>query len=192
MDYRVQVLRDVPGLREVPEPDLARLAQEFELIDVLDATLCAEGEPSEMLYVLAEGQCEVLKTTPNGRRFRVAVLTPGCLFGHLGVLHTGPRTATVIARGPARVLRMPTTWARQLLRNGPLQVTSPFRRALIVALGRQLASATATTTKLAIDAGLGVAASAAPAHAPLPDSPTIQGGAAADREGDLLRAQPTW
>lgn len=192
MDYRVQVLRDVPGLSEVAEPDLARLALEFELIDVLDATLCAEGEPSEMLYVLAEGQCEVLKTTPNGRRFRVAVLTPGCLFGHLGVLATGPRTATVIARGPARVLRMPTTWARQLLRNGPLQVTSPFRRALIVALGRQLASATSTTAKLAIDAGLGVAASAgAEARAPL-EGPAAPAEGAAEREGDLLRAQPTW
>ena len=191
MDYRVQVLRDVPGLSEVPEPDLARLALEFELIDVLDATLCAEGEPSEMLYVLAEGQCEVIKTTPGGKRYRVAVLTPGCLFGHLGVLHTGPRTATVVARGPARVLRMPTTWARQLLRNGPLQVTSPFRRALIVALGRQLASATTTTTKLAIDAGLGVAGATAPGSLAGLDDSTAQGDPS-QAETELLRAQPTW
>jgi CRP-like cAMP-binding protein len=156
--YCAEVLSDVPGLGGVPAVALEELAREFTLRSFDDQIVCREGEPSDTLFILAEGDCEVIKTAPNARRYKVAMLTPGCLFGHVGVMTLALRTATVRARGHVKVLEMSARRARQLLQAGDLPVASPFRRALIVALSRQLGSATATTMKLAIDAGLDVAA----------------------------------
>ncbi len=158
MDYRAEVLSDVPGLTDVPPLALEELAREFDLRDYSDEVICSEGEAADTLYILAEGECEVIKTAPNMKKYKVAMLTPGCLFGHVGVMTLARRTATVRARGSAKVLQMPARRARNLLRSGDFVVTSPFRRALIVALSRQLYSATATTMKLAIDAGVAVPA----------------------------------
>jgi CRP-like cAMP-binding protein len=154
MDYRIEVLRDVPGLTELSPVALARLAEEFEVASYEDQVLCAEGKPADTLYVLAEGNAEVIKSSHDGRKFRVAVLTAGCLFGHLGALSLARRTATVRCLGLVKVLQMSAAHARELLRRGDFAVTSPFRRALIVALGRQLNTASTTTMKLAVDLGL--------------------------------------
>ncbi|HCH62779.1 MAG: hypothetical protein CL927_07850 [Deltaproteobacteria bacterium] len=157
-DYRTEVLTDVPGLTDVPAAMLAGLAREFDIRDHNNTMICVEGDPADVLYILAEGECEVIKTAPNGKQYKVAVLTGGCLFGQVGVMTLAHRTASVQARGRVRTLQMPARRARELLRSGSFQVTSPFRRALIVALARQLQSATSTTMKLAVDAGLSVPA----------------------------------
>ncbi len=184
MEYRAEVLGDVPGLTDVPPLALEELAREFDVRDYHDEVICQEGEPAEVLYILAEGECEVIKTAPNGRRYKVAVLTGGCLFGHVGVMTVARRTAGIRARGRVRTLQMPASRARELLRNGDFAVTSPFRRALIVALARQLQSSTATTMKLAVDAGLAVPATNVPARRIQDDITSLDDVAEA-----ILRAQ---
>lgn len=157
-DYRIDVLRDVPGLAFVPTAHLEELARQFDVTSYDGAPICEEGGESDHLFVLAEGQAEVLKASDDGRRFRVATLMPGVLFGHVGVLTVQPRSASVRAMGRVKVLRMTARRAREILRDADFKVASPFRRALIVALSRQLFSATSTTMKLAMDAGLSVEA----------------------------------
>ena len=182
-DYRTEVLTDVPGLTDLPVEQLAALASEFDLRDHHNAMICTEGEPADVLYILAEGECEVIKTAPNGKRYKVAVLTSGCLFGQVGVMTLAQRTASVRARGRVRTLQMSARRARELLRSGSFVVTSPFRRALIVALARQLQSATATTMKLAVDAGL-----TSPADGD--GRPAPQEGALTEEQSEaILRAQ---
>ncbi len=180
-DYRTEVLSDVPGLTDVPQEMLVDLAREFDIRDHDGNMICEEGEPADVLYILAEGECEVIKTAPNGNKYKIAVLTGGCLFGQVGVMTLAHRTASVQARGRVRTLQMPARRARELLRSGPFSVSSPFRRALIVALARQLQSATATTMKLAVDAGLAIPATQAPAR-------TMTDTNLTDPTEDLLRA----
>ena len=182
LDYRTEVLTDVPGLTDVPPEMLEELAREFDVRDHDNSMICVEGEPADVLFILAEGECEVIKSAPNGRKYKVAVLTGGCLFGQVGVMTLAHRTASVQARGRVRTLQMPARRARELLRGGDFGVTSPFRRALIVALARQLQSATATTMKLAVDAGLATAATEAPAR-------RVDEAGMPDPIEDLLRAQ---
>lgn len=181
MDHRATILRQVPGLFGIPANELDELARSFRLIDVLDADLCTEGAAPRALFVLAEGRCEVSRTTPGGQRTRVAQLSPGCLFGHLSLLTEGVRTATVRTLGPARVLELPLDEARALLKNGPLHVTSALRRALIVATARQLSAATRTTAELARSAGL---CAPDPTRASLP-LPAVE-------EAEILLADPRW
>lgn len=185
LDYRTEVLTDVPGLTDVPSEMLDALAREFDVRDHDGDMICREGEPADVLYILAEGECEVIKTAPNGQKYKVAVLTGGCLFGQVGVMTLAHRTASVQARGRVRTLQMPARRARELLRSGPFRVTSPFRRALIVALARQLQSATATTMKLAVDAGVAVPASHGSARLGEADSAVHS---SIDPTEDLLKA----
>ena len=58
-----------------------------------------QGEPAEHFFVLTEGTVEVLREGAH-----LADIAAGGYFGEIGLLHGVPRTATVVARGPVRVL----------------------------------------------------------------------------------------
>lgn len=64
-----------------------------------------EGEPGDALYALAEGQAGVFRGlgTPDERR--VASLVAGDVFGEVSIISGAPRVASVVAEGPALVLR---------------------------------------------------------------------------------------
>lgn len=58
-----------------------------------------EGETSDIAFVIVEGKVELVKTGKKGA-IRLALLESGDLFGEMGVLDTGPRSATAKALGP--------------------------------------------------------------------------------------------
>lgn len=153
--YIRDVLQDVPGLHGEPEEILDTLASYVKLRRTKRGEwICREGEAGESLFVIGEGTADVIKESQSGRPFRVAELTPGVLFGHVAVVTEGLRTASVQARSEVVLLELPATAIRSLISEAELRVGSPVRRALIVALSRQLHSATATTMQLAVDAGI--------------------------------------
>ncbi len=61
-------------------------------------TLCLQGEFAYQFFVIEEGTAEV---TTDGRR--VAELSAGDCFGEIGLLVTGRRVASVVARTPMRL-----------------------------------------------------------------------------------------
>ncbi len=67
-----------------------------------------EGEAARELYVLLDGEMEVLKRSRRGREQRVAILGPNDSFGEMSVIDMQPRSATVRALAPSRVLRVST------------------------------------------------------------------------------------
>lgn len=150
-----EVLGRLPGLREAGATSLGALAEQFDRTEYRDGELiCDEGSPAETLYVLARGTVEVRKRSISGREHKVAELSAPCLFGHVGVLAMAERTASIRARGDVEVLHMSARRARVIMRTGDVEVASPFRRALIVAMCQQLSSATAAVANLAVDAGV--------------------------------------
>lgn len=64
-----------------------------------------EGEESRALYILLEGQVEVLKKDDGADR-HLATLQRDAIFGELGLVLGDPRSATVEAARRADVLRM--------------------------------------------------------------------------------------
>ena len=147
-------LSNVPGFQSVDLEQMKAFAKEWLSLTYTDDYICTEGDPADRIYVLVEGECDVLRTAPNARRYHVATLTPGCLFGHIGIVAMARRTASVRARGTVRVLELSTRRARALVRKDDSPLASGLRRAVIVALSRQLQSATSTTLQLARDAGV--------------------------------------
>ena len=67
-----------------------------------------EGEPAREMYVVLDGEMEVLKKSRRGRDQRVAILGPTDTFGEMSIIDMQQRSATVRALAPSRVLRIST------------------------------------------------------------------------------------
>jgi CRP-like cAMP-binding protein len=65
-----------------------------------------EGDEARDMYVVIEGEMEVLKASKRAIEARVAVLGPGDWFGEMSILDVQPRSATVRALAPSRLLKI--------------------------------------------------------------------------------------
>ena len=65
-----------------------------------------EGESGRELYVLLDGEVEVLRRSKRGHETRVAILGPSDWFGEMSILDVLPRSATTRVLAPSRLLRL--------------------------------------------------------------------------------------
>lgn len=109
-DELVEVLHGVPIFSELGPRDLRAVAQAGkEITRPAGATLAKEGETGAGFFLILEGTALV--------RFGDRVhreLTKGDSFGEVALLDGGPRTATVMATSPVRMLGL-TSWAFKAL-----------------------------------------------------------------------------
>jgi len=68
--------------------------------------LFREGDPADDMFVVLSGEIEVLKRSRQGSESRVAMLGPGDWFGEMSIVDVQPRSATVRAVAPSRLLRI--------------------------------------------------------------------------------------
>lgn len=95
------LLRSVPFLALLPPYELERLAQSVRTVEAQAGTaVVRQGEPGTEYFVVAAGTLAVeVDGRPTG-----TVLGRGDGFGEIALLHAVPRTATVVATGPATLL----------------------------------------------------------------------------------------
>ena len=74
-------------------------------------------EGTNLRVTFLDGEIEVLKKSRRGRETRVAILGPNDCFGEMSIIDMQPRSATVRALGPARLLRITTEEMDQLYRH---------------------------------------------------------------------------
>lgn len=99
-DTRVDLLSGLPLFELCSKRDLRRIAAIAVERDIEEGTeLIREGEPAGEFYVVVEGDVDVRR---RGRR--VARLGEGSFVGEIALLSRSPRTATVTATTPLRVL----------------------------------------------------------------------------------------
>ena len=77
------------------------LGKEYEGQEVI----CRQGEPGGCMYVIQAGRAVVLREEA-GAEVVVGELTAGDIFGEMAVFDRQPRSATVQAKGKARVLTL--------------------------------------------------------------------------------------
>jgi len=65
-----------------------------------------EGDTGRELYVLLQGEMEVIKHSKSQRESCVAIFGPGDWFGEMSILDVMPRSATVRSVAPARLIKM--------------------------------------------------------------------------------------
>jgi CRP-like cAMP-binding protein len=66
-------------------------------------TIYREGEPSEAVYLIEQGEVELLKNAGEGERHLLGILGPGKIFGEAGVILDQPRSTTARAHTNAVV-----------------------------------------------------------------------------------------
>ena len=109
--------------------------------------LCTEGTIGQEMYLLADGQVEVLISTGDERAEQLATLEPGDAFGMIALLDSRPRMASVVSRTPVTVLALGLTdWQDLVGANTP--GGSAMRVAMIRCVSDQLAFANAQLAQL--------------------------------------------
>ena len=99
-------LRDIGLFGGLPDDILetfvANLAR-LELASGVD--VFHEGEAGRDLFVILDGEVEVLRRSKRGHETRVALLGPGDWFGEMSILDVLPRSATMRVVAPSQLLR---------------------------------------------------------------------------------------
>lgn len=92
------------GLTPEEIREIIQLA-EYRALDKGDF-LFEEGDPSDALYVVADGAMEVRSQTPGGESTVLAELGPGSVVGEMSLLGGGERSATVEALREVELFRV--------------------------------------------------------------------------------------
>ena len=82
--------------------------------------LFQEGDAPDALYLVTRGRIAIAMSSPIDRRESVvALMEPGDLFGDMGMLDDGPRSALARALEPSAVLQIPFEPVRTLFNDDP-------------------------------------------------------------------------
>ncbi len=91
-----------PAFRSVPSEVLSTLTNRGEFVLLPDgATLFEEGDPGDAFFMVLRGEVEAFV----GQR-SVGVIGQGSFVGEMALLSAQPRSATVVAKGDVRLLRL--------------------------------------------------------------------------------------
>ena len=78
-----------------------------------------QGEVGDCMYVVQAGEVDVVQSIDEGEQ-SLAVLGPGDFFGEMAVFQREVRSATVRARGEARVLKVDKKTLLRRIKEDPL------------------------------------------------------------------------
>jgi CRP/FNR family transcriptional regulator, cyclic AMP receptor protein len=93
----------VPAFADVPTAELDELAAAIGEVEVeAGANVITADDYGTAVYFVEEGDADVRDAEGNA----TDALGPGDAFGEIGLLLTGQRTATVVARTPMRLLTL--------------------------------------------------------------------------------------
>ena len=98
-------------------PELSRLGSEARLN--AGEVLWHEGDPGESVALVVEGTIEVVHLAPEGEEVVLRTVEHGAVVGEIAGTDGRARSATVRARTPVRLLKIPAADFRQLLRRRP-------------------------------------------------------------------------
>ncbi len=68
--------------------------------------LFEQDDEGDALYAILSGALEVSFLASSGRKLSLTMMRPGEVFGEIALFDSGPRTATVTAAEPSKVLRV--------------------------------------------------------------------------------------
>jgi len=114
-DTKVDLLRGVPLFAGCSKTELQRIASLADELDLAEgATLIREGERGREFLVVVSGTVSVTK-----RRNKVTDLGAGDFIGEIALVSDVPRTATVTATSPVRLLVVTDRAFRGLIEEMP-------------------------------------------------------------------------
>ncbi|HUN68790.1 MAG TPA: cyclic nucleotide-binding domain-containing protein [Burkholderiales bacterium] len=77
--------------------------------------LMREGDQVDVLYIVVSGRLKVMMGEADGKEMILGIIGPGEIFGEMGLIDDGPRSATVIAIEPCELLSVTKRAFKQCL-----------------------------------------------------------------------------
>ena len=112
---KVQLIRSVPLFARCSKKELGEIASLADEIDLPDQkTLIRQGERGREFFVLLDGEVDIVR---DGTK--IDTMHSGDFFGEIALVSSVPRTATVTATMPIRVLVITDRDFRMLLDHSP-------------------------------------------------------------------------
>jgi CRP-like cAMP-binding protein len=133
-------LREIGLFGGLDDETLKVLATDIPIERVMVGTrVVNEGDPAREMFVVLDGELEVLKKSKTGSsEVRVAMLGPSSWFGEMSILDVQPRSASVRALAPSRVMRVSADNVDRLLYRRDLKAYSLFVMNIARELSRRL------------------------------------------------------
>jgi CRP/FNR family cyclic AMP-dependent transcriptional regulator len=118
MKERIDTLKKVPLFRSLPERSLGIIAGLVadERIEEGEEVI-REGSEADRLYILVEGQVQVVKNYLKDDATALGIFDPVSVFGEIGLIDRDTRSATVITIERSRFLTLDREAFRILLQN---------------------------------------------------------------------------
>ncbi len=118
-DLKDIIQEALQNIFDPPKEGLGDLADQCSVIRLGDGeTLISEGEEGDSLYIILEGEMDVL-TGINGEETCIKTLSSGEIVGEASFLNKVPRTATLVARGDVMIAELKGDDARKALKDNP-------------------------------------------------------------------------
>ena len=148
---RRRLLREFPVLREkVRNTDIFRGMTDDQFKSILSIgrevefgageTVFTEGDYAEDVFILIEG---ILQVSLHNRE--LSVLAPAVLVGEMGVFTGDPRSATIVAKTDATLLKLNELELLRLFENDP-GLCRQFQHGMIIDLAHKLRQSNETIT----------------------------------------------
>ncbi|MEM7032891.1 MAG: Crp/Fnr family transcriptional regulator [Chloroflexota bacterium] len=104
---RKDFLQTIPLFQELQSDDLDTLARDFRLrVYGRDDTIYHQGDESDEMYIIVEGTIRIYKISPAGSETSLVILSQGDILGEFAMIDHRPRSATVKAVVPAKLLQI--------------------------------------------------------------------------------------
>ena len=89
------------------DDDIKKIAAYFSKASFKNnETIFNEGDPSDIFYILAEGNVKIVKHSVMGKDIILEVMSPGDIFGGVAVLDKKPYPATAQAMKSAEIIKI--------------------------------------------------------------------------------------
>ena len=99
------VLKSVPMFAAFPEDQLRTLMSVVMRRHApRGAVIMAEGDRVDSLYIVISGRLKVMMGEADGKEVILGILGAGEIFGEMGLIDDGPRSASVVAIEPCELL----------------------------------------------------------------------------------------
>jgi len=103
----IEMTGAIPLFDKIDSVQVGIIAAHMRIVDLDEQQrLFAEGEKSDYMCFVVSGTLEVFKQSQHGKMVSVSTISRGRAIGEMALMDSFPRSATVIARTPCKLLKL--------------------------------------------------------------------------------------